>query len=92
MNKWKKEHKTLSFQFFINKSSIFVLFVLFFHLVYKIPNFNTWTAKHLVQASYTESTLLILEKFQRKLGTMMVEFDTLFVIQKTIVSKYHQVH
>ena len=68
MNKWKKEHQTLSFQFFINKSSIFVLFVLFFHLVYKIPNFNTWTAKHLVQASYTESTLLILENFSEEAG------------------------
>ena len=30
--------------------------------------------------------------FQGKLGTTMAESDTLFVIQKTIVSKYHQVH
>ena len=28
--KWNKEHQTLSFQFFINKSSILMLFVLFF--------------------------------------------------------------
>ena len=28
--KWNKEHQTLSFQFFINKSSILMFFVLFF--------------------------------------------------------------
>ena len=50
MKKWSKEHQTLSFQFFINKSSILMLFVLFFHVVCKISNFNMWTAKHLVQA------------------------------------------
>ena len=49
--KWNKEHQTLSFQFFTNKFSILMFFVLFFHVVYKISNFN------LAQASCTELTL-----------------------------------
>ena len=57
MKKWNKEHQTLSFQFFINKSSILMLFVLFFQVVCKISNFIMWTAKHLAQASCTELTL-----------------------------------
>ena len=57
--KWNKEHQTLSFQFFINKSSILMLLVLFFHVVCKISNFDMWTAKHLAQASCTELTLHI---------------------------------
>ena len=56
--KWNKEHQTLSFQFFINKSRILMLFVLFFQVVGKISNFNIWTAKHLVKASCTELTLV----------------------------------
>ena len=57
MKKWSKKHQTLSFQFFISKSSILMLFVLFFHVVCKISNFYKWTAKHLAQASCTELTL-----------------------------------
>ena len=34
--------------------SILMFFVLFFHLVWKISNFNSWTKKHLAQASGTE--------------------------------------
>jgi hypothetical protein len=41
--KWNKEHQTLSFQFFIDKSSTFMGFVLFFHVVWKISNFDMWT-------------------------------------------------
>ena len=37
------------FSVFINKSSIFMFFVLFFHVVCKISNFDMWTTKHLVQ-------------------------------------------
>jgi hypothetical protein len=55
--KWNKEHQTLSFQFFINRSSILMLFVLFFHVVCKISNSNMWTSKHLAQAFCTELTL-----------------------------------
>ena len=39
-----KEHQPLSFQFFINKSSNLMFFVLFFHEVFKNSNFNRWTA------------------------------------------------
>ena len=58
--KWNNVHQTTSFQFFINRSSILMFFVLFFHVVCKISNFNKWTAKHLTQASCTELTLLKL--------------------------------
>ena len=34
--KWNKEHQALSFQFFINKSTILMFFVLFFRIVCKI--------------------------------------------------------
>ena len=49
--KWNKEHQILSFQFFINKSSILMLFVLFFHVVCKIskgylPNLLETTLLH----------------------------------------------
>ena len=57
MKKWSKEHQTLSFQFFINTSSILMLFVSSFHVVCKISKFNMWTAKHLALASCTELTL-----------------------------------
>ena len=56
---WNKEYQTLGFQIFKNKSSILILFVLFFDVVCKISNFNKWTAKHLVKASSTELTLNI---------------------------------
>ena len=55
--KWNEELQTLNFQFFINKSSILICFVLFFHVICKISSFNMWTAKHLGQASCTELTL-----------------------------------
>ena len=58
IQKLKKRTEDFSFQFFINKSSILMLFVLFFHVVWEISNFNMWTAKHLAQASCTEFTLL----------------------------------
>ena len=57
--KWNKEHQTLSFQYFTNKSSLLVFFVLFFHVVCKISNFNKWTSWHLAQASCTELTLFV---------------------------------
>ena len=50
---WKKlntEHKTLSFQFFTKRFSIFALWhflFCFFHLVCRTSNFNMWTAKNL---------------------------------------------
>ena len=56
--KWNKEHHTLSFQFFTNRFNILMFFVLFFHVVWKISNFNLWTGKHLAHASCTELTLL----------------------------------
>ena len=55
--KWNKEHHILIFQFFINKSNILMFFVLFFHVVCRISNFDKWTANHLSQASCTELTL-----------------------------------
>ena len=40
MKKWNKEHQTLGFLFFIKKSSILMLFVLFFHVVCMIWDFK----------------------------------------------------
>ena len=54
MKKWNKEHQTFSFQFFTNRSSILMFFVLFFHGVCKISNINVWTSKLLAQGSCTE--------------------------------------
>ena len=71
--KWNKEHQTLIFQFFITKSSIFMVFVLFFHVVCKISNFSMWTAKHLGQASCTELTL------KRKLSSTSTKSHVNFV-------------
>ena len=45
--KWNKEHQTLRFRFFMNRSSILMFLVLFVHVVCKISNSNMWTAKHL---------------------------------------------
>ena len=56
---WNKVHQTHSFQFFINKSSILMFFVLFLHVVCSISNLNMWTTKHLAQASCTELTLIL---------------------------------
>ena len=36
----ERAFKVRSFQFFINKSSILIFFVLFFHVVFQISNFN----------------------------------------------------
>ena len=54
---WNKEHRTLIFLFFIYTSSILMHFVLFFHVVFKISNFDMWNAKHLAQVSCTELNL-----------------------------------
>ena len=55
---WKNETKNISFQFFINRSSILMFFVLFFHVASKISNFIMWNAKHLMQDSCSDLTLL----------------------------------
>ena len=55
-NKWNKEHQTLIFQFFINKSSVLMFFVLFLHVVFNISNSNMWIAKYLAWASCAELT------------------------------------
>ena len=34
-----------------------MLYASFFHVICKISNIDIWTAKHLVQASFTELTL-----------------------------------
>ena len=52
-----KNIRLLVFQFFNNRSSILMFFVMFFSVVLKIQNSNMWTAKHLAQASCTEFTL-----------------------------------
>ena len=39
---WNKEYQILSFQFFINRSSILMLFDLIFHVVCKISNLYTF--------------------------------------------------
>ena len=70
-NKWNKKHQTLSFQLFINKSSISIIFVLFFHVVCKISSYNVWTAKHLAQVSCTELTLP--EKLVIEIGKIIVK-------------------
>ena len=38
----------------------------FFYVICKIPNFDMWTAEHLVQASCTELSLLISRMWQIK--------------------------
>ena len=70
-----KEHQTLIFQFFINKSSILILFVLFFHVVCKISNFNVWTAKYLAQASCTELTLITWKMMHQKSLKLHLRID-----------------
>ena len=67
--KWNKEHQTLSFPFFTNRFSILMFFVLFFHVVCKISNFDKWTAKHLAKAS-TELTLLAKRSTQKKRSSL----------------------
>ena len=47
----------------------------FFHVICKISNFNMWTAKHLVQASCTELTLLF--NHSDEIGNLQ-EFGTEF--------------
>ena len=54
-NETKNIRLLCSFHLFINKSSMLILN--FFHVVFKISNFNKWTAKHLVQPSCTKLTL-----------------------------------
>ena len=87
MKKWNKEHQTLSFQFFTNKSSILMFFVLFFHVVCKISNFNMWTAKHLVQASCTELTLSIsiersfMFRIKGRLKNKVHNYDLMFIFK-----------
>ena len=78
---WKNKTKniTLSFQFFINKSSILMLFVLCFHVVCKISNIGMWTAKHLMQASCTELTLkssfwILKSKYLRTSAFFLLHF------------------
>ena len=43
--KQNKEHQTLRFQFFINRSSILMFFVWIFHVVCEMPNFNMVNCK-----------------------------------------------
>ena len=53
-----KSIRLLVFSFLSNNLfSTLMFFVLFFHVVCKISNFNMWTAKHLTQASCTEVSL-----------------------------------
>ena len=40
--KWNKEDQSLSFQFFINKISMLICYVLCFHVVCKKSTFNIW--------------------------------------------------
>ena len=65
-NKWNNEHHSLSFQFVVNLSCILMFFVLFFHVVCKISNFDKWTATNLVQASCTELTLRLEQYLMMK--------------------------
>ena len=51
-----KNMRPLVFRF-SPRFSIFMFFVLFFHVVCKTSNFDVWTAKHLGQASCNELTL-----------------------------------
>ena len=61
--KWNKEHQILRFQFFTNKSSILMFFVLFFHVVCKISNFNAFDANFLywVNFNYPNFQLSLLK-------------------------------
>ena len=84
---WKNEtkHQTLSFQFFTDRFSILILFVLFLHVVCKISNINKRTTKYLAQASCTELTLTIscffsnifrkIANYDRKAGTPLKSFQ-----------------
>ena len=100
---WKNEtkHQTLSFQFFTNRFSILMFFILFFHVVCKISNFNKWTAKYLAQASRscTELTLkgvsdLHFGNFWNSWppftsGTLEVKWRTLFFLLILIWKKWN---
>ena len=58
---WKNESKNirpLVFSFSSINWAFWCFLFCFFHVVFKISNFNMWTAKHLAQASCTELTLL----------------------------------
>ena len=57
MKKQNKKHQNAKSIDEKLKTKGLMLFVLFFHVISKISNFNMWTAKHLVQASCTELTL-----------------------------------
>ena len=60
MKNQNKKHQNTKYigQRLITKGLMFFFFLIFFHLIYKISNFDMWTAKHLAQASCTELTLL----------------------------------
>ena len=82
--KWNNGHQTLSFQFFINRSCILMFHCFVFHVVCKISNFNMWTAKHLVQASCTELTLLKLWQFYQHILSNIrsrLNFSTYWVFE-----------
>ena len=59
-NTWKNKTKSIKMlDLLIKNQKLRVWCFLFnsFHVIWKISNSNMWTAKHLVQASWTELTL-----------------------------------
>ena len=57
---WKNKTKNIKMLVFIDeklKLRVWCSLLHFFHLICKISNLNTWTAKRLMQASCTELTL-----------------------------------
>ena len=62
---WKKQNKKHQNARLIDeklKTKSLMLFVSFFHVIFKISNFNMWTQKHLAQASCAELTLILSVK------------------------------
>ena len=68
---WRSENRRSDsyFSVFINESSSSIFFISFFQVIYKISNFNIWTAKHFAQASCAELTLARLSlSWNSKIG------------------------
>ena len=60
---WKNKTKNIKMLNLLVKNFGLMFFVSFFHMICKISNLNMWTAKHLEQASCTESLDLTFRYF-----------------------------
>ena len=80
---WTKQKNIRLLLFSFSLINLAFWYFLFFHVVCKISNFDTWMAKHLAQASCTELTLLFL-KSRLKLGRRQLAVDNMINCNKCI--------